>query len=84
MAIYSQLSIANKRINGYLQSTVNSQKTLKWLSTIRVVINRLKIWKLYKYKASNTRCILFFFFLFVKGCSSRKCKCVMYTFIALD
>ena len=27
VAIYSQLSIAKKRENGYLQSTVNSQKT---------------------------------------------------------
>ena len=33
-AIYSWLSIAKKRQNGYLQLTVNSQKTLKWLFTV--------------------------------------------------
>ena len=33
-AIYSQLSLAKKRSNGYLQSTVFSQKTLKWLFTV--------------------------------------------------
>ena len=33
-AIYSQLSIAKKRQIGYLQSPVNSQKTLNWLSTV--------------------------------------------------
>ena len=60
MAIYSQLSIAKKRIIGYLQSTVNSQKPYKWLSTIRVVINRLKIRKLYKYK-------VVFLFIMLKG-----------------
>ena len=47
MAIYSQL-------------TVDSQKTLKWLSTVRVVINRLKIRKLYKYK-------VVFLFIMLKG-----------------
>ena len=60
MAIYSQLSIAKIQINGYLQSTVNSQKTLKWLFTVRVVINRLKIRKLYKYK-------VVFLFIMLKG-----------------
>ena len=76
MAIHSQLSIAKKRLNGYLQtpvislakkrkngylqSTGISQNTLKWLSTVRVVINCLKIRELYMYK-------VVFLFIMLKG-----------------
>ena len=38
MAIYSQLSIAKKRYNGYLQLTVNSHFNVFWLMTVSVVI----------------------------------------------
>ena len=44
MAIYSQLSLAKKSY-GYLRSTVISEKTLKWLSTVRMVIICLTIRK---------------------------------------
>ena len=47
-------------LNGYLQSTVIRQNTLKWLSTVRVVINCLKLRELYKYK-------VVFLFIMLKG-----------------
>ena len=54
------MSLAKKRLNGYLQSTVISQNSLKWLSTVRVVINCLKILELHKYKVG-------FLFIMLKG-----------------
>ena len=37
MATYSQLSLAKKRKNGYLQSTDTSQKTLNRLLTVKKI-----------------------------------------------
>ena len=55
VAIYSQLPIAKTRWIGYLQSTVISEKTLKWLSTVRMVISCLSI-RGKKYHLSCWKC----------------------------
>ena len=64
MAIGSQLSTAKKKKKNvkmiiYSQLSL-AKKTLKWLSTVRVVINCLTIRELYKYK-------VVFLFIMLKG-----------------
>ena len=70
MAIYNQLSLAKKRYNGYLQSTVISQRTLKRLFS-QLPLAKIRLngylqseWLLIVFKCGNYVSITFFFLIY--------------------